>query len=87
MAKKDYTIEELQAQYDALGAELESRKKAAEEERMAKLLAEKTARYDAVVEAYDRFEKLRSEYVEDYGKFTFTKTSDDGNYRWVFTLQ
>ena len=70
--KREFTIEELQAQYEALGAELEARKKAEAEERNAKFRAEMDERYKEVVDAYDRFEELRSKFVEDYGYFTFT---------------
>ena len=80
------TIEELQAQYDALGAELEARKKAAAEERNAKLRAEKDARYKEVIDAYEKFEKLRTAYVDDYGYFTFetnNKKGDSHSWYWM----
>lgn len=71
MAKKELTIEELRAQWEALGAELEEREKAEAEERKAKLRAEKDARYKEVIHAYENFEELREKYVDDYGSFTF----------------
>lgn len=77
--EKKFTIEELQAQYDALGAELEARKKAEAEEINAKLIAEQEARYKEVVQAYKNFEKLKTEYVDDYGYFTFESTSKKGD--------
>ena len=73
------TIEELEATYKALGEELEARKKAEAEERNAKLKAEKDARYKEVIDAYKQFEKLRSNYVDDYGYFTFEAKSKDGD--------
>lgn len=49
------------------------RKKKAEEEaaKKAKLEAEKKKRYDEVIDAYKRFEELRTKYVDDYGCFVF----------------
>lgn len=83
--EKKLTIEELEAQYKALGEELETRKKAEAEERNAKLKAEKDARYKAVIEAYNQFEKLRSEYVDDYGYFTFESKGKNGDtYSWYW---
>ena len=46
-------------------------------EEEAKLAAEKDARYQEVVHAYENFEELRSKYVEDYGRFTFKTKSND----------
>ena len=86
MAKREYTIEELQAQYEALGAELEARKRAEAEERETKLRAEKDARYKEVIDAYENFEELRSKYVDDYGSFTFKTTSEgDDICDWVLS--
>ena len=69
--KREFTIEELEAEYLALGEELRQRKQAEKEEREAKLKAEKDARYEEVIDAYENFEKLRSKFVDDYGYFTF----------------
>ena len=51
-------------------------KKKKEEERKAKLRAEKDARYKEVIAAYKNFEELRSKYVDDYGQFTLETDSD-----------
>lgn len=51
-------------------------KKEKEEERKAKLKAEKEARYKEVIDAYKNFEELRSKYVDDYGYFTFETDSE-----------
>lgn len=83
MAKKEYTIEELRAQWEALGAELEAREKTEAEERKAKLIAEKEARYKEVIHAYENFEELREKYVDDYGYFTFETKNKNGD---VFDL-
>ena len=77
MAKKELTIEELRAQWEALGAELEEREKAEAEARREKLKAEKEARYKEVIGAYENFEELREKFVEDYGYFTFGYKSLD----------
>lgn len=69
--KQNLTIEELKAQYKAMGEEIAKREKAEAEERNAKLKAEREARYKEVVDTYKKFEKLRSEFVDDYGYFTF----------------
>lgn len=76
--KKEFTIEELEAQYKALGEELEARKKAEKEEREAKLAAEKDARYKEVIDAYEKYEKLRNKYTYDYGVFFFSRSTENG---------
>lgn len=83
--EKKLTIEELQAKYEALGAELEARKKAEAEARNAKLRAERETRYNEVVAAYKTFEDLRSKYVDDYGYFTFeTRNDKNGSHSWFW---
>jgi hypothetical protein len=74
--EQKFTIEELEAQYNALGAELEARKKAEAEERKAKLAAEKDARFKEVIKAYKHADALRDAVVEDYGYFTY-ETEDN----------
>lgn len=57
----------------------EEKKKIEEAEaKKAKLEAEKQARYDEIMTAYKHFEKLRSEYVDDYGYFTFETKNQNG---------
>ena len=51
-------------------------KKEKEEERKAKLRAEKDARFKEVIEAYKHADALRDAVVEDYGYFTY-ETEDD----------
>ena len=70
--------QELKAQYDAA-------KKAEEEAKKAKLAEEKTARYDAVVNAYYDFEKLKDEYIKDYGFFSFDTDGKNGRYMWHYS--
>ena len=76
--KQNLTIEELKAQYKAMGEEIAKREKAEAEERNARLKAEKESRYNEVVDAYKKFEELKNKFLEDYGSFTFkTKSSDE----------
>lgn len=85
--EKKFTIEELEKQclkaektFQDLKEQLILAKKEEEESRQAKLMAEKSARYKEVIDAYENFEELRSKYVDDYGYFTFeTKSGND----WV----
>ena len=79
--EKKLTIEELEAKYKALGEELEARKKKEAKERNEKLRAERDVRYKEVICAYEKFEELRSKFVDDYGYFTFetTKKKDDSH--------
>ena len=80
--EKKLTIEELEKQcleaeqnFKTLHEQLTKARKDEEETKQAKLKAEKDARYKEVVDAYDKFEKLRSKYVNDYGQFTFETDS------------
>lgn len=80
--EKKITIEELEKQcleaeqnFKTLHEQLTKARKDEEETRQAKLKAEKDARYKEVIDAYDKFEKLRSKYIDDYGSFTFKTTS------------
>lgn len=85
MAKKEFTIEELRAQWVALGAELEAREKAEAEAKKAKLKAEKEARFQEVIDAYKHADALRDAVVEDYGYFTFeTKSEDSDAFDWLW---
>jgi hypothetical protein len=52
-----------------LREQFEAAKREEEEAKQAKLEAEKQKRYDEVVEAYERFAKLKAAYVDDYGYF------------------
>lgn len=89
--EKKLNIEELEKQYleaeknfKKLKEQFNEAKKVEEEAKKAKLEAEKQARYDAVIEAYKQFEKLRTEYVDDYGRFTFERKSRGDNLNdWV----
>ena len=61
-------------------------KREKEEERKAKLRAEKEARYKEVVHAYENFEELRSKFVDDYGYFTFETETEISNF-WDFLFK
>lgn len=91
MATKKTNISEIEQQYleakknfELLHKQFEAAKKEEEEAKKAKLAAEKQKRYDAVVDAYDKFEKLRTNFVNDYGSFTFkTKSADEKVCDWI----
>lgn len=69
---KNMKTEDLRKMYEDIEAELERR----EQERQDILVAEKETRYKEVIDAYENFEELRAQYVEDYGSFTFKTTSN-----------
>ena len=80
--EKKINIEELEKQcleaeqnFKTLHEQLTKARKDEEEAKQAKLKAEKDTRYKEVIDAYDKFEKLRNKYVDDYGGFTFKTTS------------
>lgn len=88
--EKKLTIEELEKQcleaeknFKILREQFTQAKKEEEEANKAKLEAEKQARYDEIITVYKHFEKLRSEYVDDYGYFTFeTETKNGNSHSW-----
>ena len=90
--EKKLDIKELERQYIAaeenfkrLQEQFKAAKKEEEENRKAKLEAERQSRYDAVLDAYKKFEKLRTEYVDDYGYFTFeTKSKKGDSHSWFW---
>jgi hypothetical protein len=91
MATKKTNIEELEQQcleaeknFQALHEQLILAKKEEEEAKRVKLEAERKARYKEVVDAYENFEKLRSEYVDDYGCFTFKSENKTKNSHSVY---
>lgn len=77
--KKELTTEELQAQYDAIGAELEARRKTEAEEREAKLAAEKESRYAEIQELERKIGRLKIAYIKDYGSYSTTRAYRSGN--------
>lgn len=85
METKKLTIEELKAQYEALGKQIQEQERAEKAAREAKLKAEMEDRYNEVIDAYKRFEKLRTAYVDDYGYFTFeNKNKNNDPVDWLF---
>jgi hypothetical protein len=57
------------------------------EERNAKLKAEKDARYEEIIDAYNKFEELRTQFVNDYGYFTFNSEYKNGDsHDWFWNL-
>lgn len=81
--KKEYTIEELEAQYkladeklNTLKQQIEQKKKEEEELRVAKLAIEKDARKKEVDEAFEKYKTLLRAYIADYGIYSFTNDED-----------
>ena len=86
MATKKVNIEELEKQYleaeknfKLLREQFEAAKKEEEEAKKAKLAKEKDARYKEVIDAYENFEELRVEFVNDYGEFSFKTENKNGD--------
>lgn len=82
--KKEYTIEELEAQYKiaeektkALKQQIEQKKKEEEELKEAQLALEKEARKKEVDDAIVKCKTLIKEYMHDYGVYSFTSNDDD----------
>lgn len=85
MATKKVNIEELEKQcheaeknFKAIQGQLAQARKEEEEAKQLKLAAEKEARYKEVIDAYENYEELRNNYVNDYGCFTFSTKSEGG---------
>ena len=81
--KKEYTIEELEAQYklaeekrNALKQQIEQKKKEEEELREAKLVLEKDTRKKEVDEELEKCKKLLKAYIDDYGIYSCTTDGD-----------
>ena len=91
--EKKLDIKELEKQcleaeknFKTLHEQLTQAKREEEEIKKAKLEAERELRYSAVIDAYKKFEKLRIEYVDDYGYFTFetnNKKGDSHSWYWM----
>ena len=85
MATKKTNIEELEKQYieaeknfKTLQEQLAQAKKEEEEAKKTKLAAEKEARYKEVIDAYENYEELRNKFADDYGFFSFSSKSENG---------
>ena len=75
--KKEYTIEELEAQYklaeektNALKDQIEQKKREEKEFENAKLAAIKKARKSELDEAIDKCKTLLEAYIDDYGFYS-----------------
>ena len=82
--KKEYTIEELEAQYKeaeekrkVLKEQIEQKKREEEELREAQLALEKETRKREVDEAITKCKELVKAYMHDYGIYSFSSTDDD----------
>lgn len=81
--KKEYTLEELEAQYKkieesqkVLKAQIDQKKKEEKELREAKLAMEKDARKAELDDAFKNYKKLLKAYINDYGIYSCTITDD-----------
>ena len=72
--EKELTLEELKAQYKALGEQIEKKAKAEEEEQKAKLKAEKAARKEELELAMKTYHTLLNAYIKDYGSYSATRS-------------
>lgn len=82
--KKEFTIEELEAQYklaeekrNAIKEQIEQKKKEEKDLREAQLAAEKEARKSEVDACIAHCKELIKAYMHDYGVYSFTSTDDD----------
>ena len=82
--KKEYTIEELEAQYklieekqNALKKQIEEKKREEEELKKTKLAAEKKTRKKEVDDAVTKALKLIEAWTDDFGIYSYI--SDDNN--------
>ena len=81
--KKEYTIEELEAQYkladerrNSLKQQIEQKKREEKELREAKLAKEKDARKKEVDEALKKYKMLLKAYMNDYGAYSYTSNDN-----------
>lgn len=82
MDKKELTIEELEAQYKALGEQIAKKKKDEEDKRKAKLALEKEARTREIEEAEKHYRELVKAYQKDYGYYycSAARTCSDADF-------
>ena len=88
--EKKLTIKELEKQYleaeknfKKIKEQFDQAKKEEEDAKKAKLEAERETRYNEIITVYKHFEKLRNEYVDDYGYFTFESINKkNGSFSW-----
>ena len=71
MDKKELTIEELKAQYEALGEQIAKRQKEEEDRKKAKLALEKEARAKEIEETAQHYCELVKAYQKDYGYYYY----------------
>lgn len=81
---KEYTLEELEAQYQqieasqrALKVQIEQKQKEEERLKQLKLAKDKDIRKKEVDDAIAKCKTLIKQYMDDYGIYSFTSTNDD----------
>lgn len=65
----DFTIEELRAQYKAIGEQIAQKEKEEKEAKQKKLEAEKESRYQSIVLEMEKLTTMIEEWNADYGPF------------------
>lgn len=80
MDKKELTIEELEAQYKALGEQLTKRKKEEEDRKQAKLALEKDSRHKEIEEVAKHYCELVKAYQKDYGCYYYCATETNSTH-------
>lgn len=88
--KREMTIDELEeqisemkAKYDDLNKKLKQKKQDEADRKKAQLALEKDARYKEIVETSKHLNQLITDYTEDYGSFSFTRSSsEDDTFRF-----
>ena len=84
MSENKITIEELQKQrdeakkvFELLDSEFEAAKQEAEDRRKAEFALQKADRQKEVVDAYNKFNKLLKDFINDYDYFTVEGNLND----------
>ena len=89
--KREMTIDELEKQvsemkerYDDLNKKLKQKKQDESDRKKAQLEAEKNTRYKEIEEVSKHLNQLISDYTKDYGRFSFTRSYSDDDYKYSF---
>ena len=88
--KKEYTLEELEAQYkladehrNTLKQQIEQKKKAEKELRDAHLALEHDKRKKEVDDALEKYKKLLRAYMRDYGSYSYNTNDNIFSFKFL----
>ena len=85
-AKREMTLEELEAKYKALG-EVITKKKAEEEKRKQEELARtKEVRRKEIEEKEKELCELKRNYIKDYGNYVSVRDADEHDFPYLYHL-